>query len=65
MTSAELSEAMALLLLLIDCSLLPSLLLLLLLLCACEGGGGMVGPCYVVHYLDSSFAIISLKKKGR
>ena len=24
--------------------------------------GGMVGPCFVVHYLVSSFAIISLGK---
>ena len=23
----------------------------------------MVGPCYVVHYLVSSFAMISLEKK--
>ena len=23
----------------------------------------MVGPCYVVHYLVSSFAILSLEKK--
>ena len=26
-------------------------------------GGDMVGPCYVVHYLVSSFAILSPKKK--
>ena len=27
------------------------------------GGGGMGSPCFVVHYLVSSFAIISLGKK--
>ena len=27
------------------------------------GGRGMVGPCFVVHYLVSRFAIISLRKK--
>ena len=34
--------------------------------CVCVGGGGggvMVGPCYFVHYLVSSFAIISLEKE--
>ena len=30
----------------------------------CVGGAGvMVGPCYFVHYLVSSFAIISLEKE--
>ena len=48
------------LLLLLHCLLLPPLFF-------CELGGGgagvMVGPCYFVHYLVSSFAIISLEKE--
>ena len=40
-------------LVLIQCLLLPPLF-------CC---GFMVGPCFVVHYLVSSFAIISLGKK--
>ena len=47
------------LLLLIHCSLLPPL-------CVCLwGGGGMVGSCFVVHYLVYSFAIISLGMRER
>ena len=37
------------------------------MLCVCVWGGGgghMVGPCFVVRYLVSSFAIILLGKKG-
>ena len=52
MTSAEDSQA-AFLLLLIHCLLLPPL--------CC--GEFMVGPCFVVHYFVSIFAIISLGKK--
>ena len=51
MTSAEYSKAV-ILLLLIYCLMLPPLFLRV-----------MVGPCFVVHYLVSSFAIISLGKK--
>ena len=29
----------------------------------CVGVGVIAGPCYVVHYLVSSFAIISFEKK--
>ena len=43
MSSAEHSKAVVL----IQCLLLPPLL------CVCVGGG-MVGPCFVVHYLVSS-----------
>ena len=52
MTSAEHSKVVVLLML-IHCLLLPPLFC----------GEFMVGPCYVVHYLVSSFAIISLGKK--
>ena len=52
MSLAEHSKAVVLLLL-IHCLLLPSLF--------CRGF--MVGPCFVVRYLVSSFAIISLGKK--
>ena len=57
MTSAENSKAVFLLLL-IHCLLLPPLF------CGWGGGGGggvMVGSCFIVHYLVSSF--ISLGKK--
>ena len=43
-------------------SLLPPLFRVSLYVCVC-GGGGMVGPCFVVHYLVSSLAITSLEKK--
>ena len=58
LTLAEHFKDMALLLL-IHC------LLLAILFCVCggRGGGHTVGSCYVVHYLVSSFAIISLEKK--
>ena len=56
MTLAEHSKAVVLLLLLTYCLLLPSFVCV-------YGGGGIVGPCYVVHYLVSSFAIISREKK--
>ena len=53
MSSAEHSKA-AVLLLLSHCLLLPP---------HCFVVGGMVWPCFVVHYLVSCFAIISLGKK--
>ena len=59
MTSAENSKAVFLLLL-IHCLLLPPLF------CVCVWGGGvgvMVGSCFIVHYLVSSFSVISLGKK--
>ena len=57
MNSAEHSKAVVLLLL-IHCLVLPSLF------CGGGGGGGVTaGPRFVVHYLVSSFAIISLGKK--
>ena len=56
MSLAEHSKAVVLLLLIHSLFLPP-------LLCVC--GGGMVGPCFVFHYLVSSFAIISLGKKDR
>ena len=54
MSSAEHSKVVVLLLN-IHCLLLPPLF--------CRGGG-IVGPCFVVHYLVSSFAVISLGKKN-
>ena len=56
MTSAENSKAVFLLLL-IHCLLLPPLF------CGWGGGGVMVGSCFIVHYLVSSFSVISLGKK--
>ena len=56
MTSAENSKAVFLL-------LFHSLFIVAsMLLCVCVGGG-MFGSCFVVHYVVSSFAIISLGKK--
>ena len=46
-------------LLLIHCLLLPPLLCV----CVWWGAGVMVGSCFFVHFLVSSFAIISLGKK--
>ena len=57
MSSADQRKA-TVLLLLIHCLIVASIVL-----CVCVGGGGIVGPCFVVHYLVSSFAIISLEKK--
>ena len=58
MSSTEHSKT-AVLLLLIHCLLLPPLFYV----CVCGGGGGMFGPWLAVHYLVSSFAIISLGMK--
>ena len=53
MSSTSHSKAVVSELLLIHCLLLSPLFV----------GVFMVGPCFVVHYLVSSFAIISLEKK--
>ena len=57
MTSAEHSNAVGLLLLIFFCFFVAPLL------CVCVCGGDMVDTCFVVHYLVSSFTIISLGKK--
>ena len=56
MSSAEHSKAVVLLLL-IHCFFFVASIVL------CVWEGVMVGPCFIFHYLVSSFAIISLGKK--